>query len=137
MAKARLMADECVAGPLVVALRIAGWDIVRSADLEPGAPDTRVLQLAFELDRVLVTEDNDFGDLVVRFALPTRGIIRIALRSLMTGERATRLLAAMHALDALDALESDTDNVLVTIERDRTRVRRLPGTPFEPGGEIL
>lgn len=60
------LADECFSVPLVRALRGAGYDIVRSADAAPGASDEEVLALAVSQTRILVTEDNDFGDLVLR-----------------------------------------------------------------------
>ena len=44
-------------------MRAAGYDVPRSADTNPAAPDELVLALAFAQSRVLLTEDNDFGDL--------------------------------------------------------------------------
>jgi len=116
------LADECFSGPLLRALRNAGYDVVRSADSIPAAPEEDVLALACALDRVLLTEDVDFGDLVVRFGHPTKGVIRVDLKSLDPAGQAQRLVAAIAMLD------ERTVGALTTIEPTRTRVRTLTST---------
>ena len=114
------LADECFAAPLIRAMRAAGFDVARSADSAPAAPDEQVLALAFSQHRVLLTEDNDFGDLVIRFCLPTRGVVRVALKSLSRPDQAVRLVKA------LNVLGGKVQGAMVTIEPSRTRVRPLP-----------
>ena len=114
------LADECFAGPFVRAMRAAGYDVLRSADIAPAAPDERVLALAFAEGRVLLTEDNDFADLVVRLRLPTHGVVRVALKSLNKPDQALRMIKALHELG--DKLKG----AMVTIEPSRTRVRPIP-----------
>ena len=86
---------------LVRALRVAGYDISRSADAAPGASDEEVLALAVSQTRILVTEDNDFGDLVVRFGLPTHGVVRVALKPLVKSAQGPRLIQALNDLGNL------------------------------------
>jgi hypothetical protein len=53
-----LYADADVRGPLIKALRSAGWDIVRAIDeLVEGTKDPAHFQRAVDLGRVLVTND--------------------------------------------------------------------------------
>ena len=66
MKQPKLLADENIAAPMVNALGNAGWDIVYVTDRFPGALDHEVLKLAQDENRILLTEDKDFGDLVVR-----------------------------------------------------------------------
>ena len=113
------LADECFSGPLVRALRGAGFDIIRSAETMPAARDEDVLGLAYRQNRILLTEDNDFGDLVVRLGLPTHGVVRVALKSLDKPERARRLVKA------LSVLGDKVRGSMVTIEAKRTRVRKI------------
>jgi predicted nuclease of predicted toxin-antitoxin system len=115
----KFLADECFSGPLVRALREAGFDVVRSADQFPSAPDERVLAHAYEEGRILLTEDNDFGDLAVRLGLPTRGVVRVDLKPLNKSAQAARVVKAL--IDVADEIEG----ALVTIEKTRTRVRKL------------
>ncbi len=66
----RLLADECCDAGLVLALRADGHDVLYSAETSQGASDEEVLERAFADDRVLLTEDKDFGELAVRQRLP-------------------------------------------------------------------
>lgn len=58
----RWLADECIDAGLVTRLREAGHDVLYAAEVSSGASDADVLRLADEQDRVLLTEDKDFGD---------------------------------------------------------------------------
>lgn len=62
----RLLADENIAAPLVLALRAAGHDVTYVAELAPGIADDAVLSLALRQGRLLLTEDKDIGELVIR-----------------------------------------------------------------------
>ena len=115
------LADECFAGPLVRAMRTAGFDVSRLADSASGASDEQILAVAFAQDRILLTEDNDFGDLVVRLRLPTHGVVRVALKSLARADRGSRLVKGVTELG------HKVRGALITIEPNRTRVRLLPG----------
>ena len=117
------LADECFSGPLYRALRAAGFDIARSADVCPAASDEDVLKLAYDQGRILLTEDNDFGDLTVRLGFPTHGVVRVDLKAL---ERTAQVTRIVHALTDLG---TNVKGALVTIEATRTRVRRLE-VPF-------
>lgn len=72
---AKFFADECFNGAIVSAARAAGFDVVRAVDVCPSADDEVVLATAFQQQRVLLTEDKDFGDLCVRLGLPTEGVV--------------------------------------------------------------
>ena len=62
----RWLADECVAAPLVAFLRKGGHDVLYVAKSAAGISDFDVIALALREDRLLLTEDKDFGDLVFR-----------------------------------------------------------------------
>ncbi len=117
------LVDECFSGPLLRARRNGGFDVIRSADTEPAASDDRVLALAFEQNRIVLTEDNDFGDLTVRLQFRTHGVIRVNLKSLDRTAQMSRFLSA------LTELGDKCIGALVTIESTRTRIRR-PDTPI-------
>ena len=62
----RSLADECVAAPLVAFLRAGGHDVLYIAEAAAGLSDGDVIALSLREQRLLLTEDNDFGDLVFR-----------------------------------------------------------------------
>lgn len=111
---AKFLADECFSGALVRAMQSAGYDVILSSVTARSADDADVLAMAVREGRILLTEDNDFGDLTVRLGLPTLGVVRVNLKPLEKAAQAQRLLGALESLGAL-----------VTIESGRTRVRKL------------
>ena len=62
----RLLADENVPLPSIHLLRAAGVDVAAVTLDAAGASDRDVLQRAEREDRILVTFDRDFGEIVFR-----------------------------------------------------------------------
>jgi predicted nuclease of predicted toxin-antitoxin system len=62
-----ILADESVAAPIVAQLRQAGHDVQFITELAPGSSDPAILVRANQDDRLLLTADKDFGELVVRY----------------------------------------------------------------------
>ena len=60
----RFLADESCDFNVVRALREAEFDVLAVVEVIPRATDARVIELAVVEDRVLLTEDKDFGQLV-------------------------------------------------------------------------
>lgn len=71
----RFLADESCDFAVVRALREAGHDVVAVAETSVGATDEMVLQLAVREERVLLTEDKDFGQLVYAAARSAAGVV--------------------------------------------------------------
>ena len=59
----RFLADESCDFRMVRAPRSAGYDVLAVVEDSPGATDPEVLERAWSADRVLITEDRDFGQL--------------------------------------------------------------------------
>jgi predicted nuclease of predicted toxin-antitoxin system len=115
-----ILADQCVGIPILRALEGAGFDIVRSSDALPAsAPDADVLALATRQGRVLLTEDTDFGEMVVRMGLPALGIIRLDLERLTRDDRIQR------AVSAIRRIGDQARGALVTVGPRRIRIRQL------------
>jgi predicted nuclease of predicted toxin-antitoxin system len=75
----RWLVDECVGAELVRRLRNEGHDVAYMAAEGAGATDPQVLQRAREENRVLLTEDKDFGDLVFRLRLALPGVVLLRI----------------------------------------------------------
>lgn len=69
-----------------------GHDVRAASEVAPGASDEDLLALAYNEQRVLITDDKDFGELVYRRGLPHPCIIRF----FKTPE--AERVAAMHKL---------------------------------------
>jgi predicted nuclease of predicted toxin-antitoxin system len=63
------VADENFPRPALEALRNAGWEVFSVAEECPDISDEEVAALCSESQRVLLTFDKDFGELVFRRGL--------------------------------------------------------------------
>lgn len=75
----RFLADENVSRVAIDRLRAEGLEVASITEILSGAPDNRVLETADVEGRILITEDRDFGELVVRQRMTVRGIILLEL----------------------------------------------------------
>jgi predicted nuclease of predicted toxin-antitoxin system len=91
----RLLADECCPRRVVDRLREAGMDVRYAAEADAAATDRALLGIALSEDRIIVTEDFDFGDLVFRDGLAAPGIVILFLPALNAEQRAERLLSTL------------------------------------------
>ena len=86
-----LLADECCDALVVDGLRHDGHDVLYVKETAPGSDDDTVLQMAFDQQRILLTEDKDFGELVVRLRRPAHGVVLIRINPANTAAKLTRL----------------------------------------------
>ena len=103
-------------------MRDWGHDVSSAADLRPGETDEEWLRLAETEDRVIVTSDKDFGELVFRDGLNTNGILLLRLEGLTMDRRLTRLAAGLSVLATRPA------GSFIVVTETKIRVRKLPGS---------
>jgi predicted nuclease of predicted toxin-antitoxin system len=84
----RLLVDEGVDKPIVDLLRTTGFDVHYILETHRGIEDEKVLQIANEEDRILLTQDKDFGEMVFRLRKTHLGIILIRLGTNTSAEKA-------------------------------------------------
>ena len=119
----RFLADENVPQSLVTSLRTLGQSVVRMRDRAPGAPDHDVLRLAAAENLVLLTEDNDFGELIFGRGAIAYAVVMIRFAQ-FPGEIAQ--FAPKIAARVCD-MESELVGHLTIIEPARTRRRAFSG----------
>lgn len=71
----KFLADESLESRIVLFLRDKGYDILAISEVTPSIKDTEVLKIARNENRVIITNDKDFGDLVFFNHLKHTGII--------------------------------------------------------------
>ena len=94
-----------------------GHDVLSALETMPRAPDDELLALAFEEERVLITEDKDFGELVFVRRLPHPCIIRFTDMPVAEKVEAMRDLIESQA----DAMREGS---IIVVTRSRVRIRR-------------
>lgn len=115
----RFLVDECCPRAVADALRAAGHDVVYVAEAQASASDANVVALALAEDRIIVTQDYDFGEMAVRERKFGAGVLLIACQTLPIAERAARV--AEVATSAADQILGS----LVIVEARRVRRRAL------------
>lgn len=114
----KFLLDQSTDARLLSFLHAAGHDAKRiGADFPGGLPDQDVLSLATGEQRILITDDRDFGELVFRLRHPHTGVIFLRLgedAELTTKwERLEHVMTTYH--DQLDQF------LVVTLKRIRVR----------------
>lgn len=71
-----ILADQCVYGRTIQLLREKGFDVITLREVGSiTLPDSQVLQLAVKADRILLTNDRGFGNILTYPPETHRGII--------------------------------------------------------------
>jgi len=116
--KIRFLADESCDFQVVRSLRSAGYDVIAVTESLSSASDLKVLRAAVEKNRILITEDSDFGEWVFAHREEMKGVLFIRFpgnaRSRL-GE-AVVLLIEKHGLDLVGNF--------TVLEPGRARIRR-------------
>ena len=113
----KFLADECVDAATIRLLRDAGHDVRAVTETDRGASDEQVLALALVDDRILPTEDMDFGAHAFHHRARLPGVILFRLRS---ASRRRKWSGLQKAIDRFgDALKGRY--VVVTETRLRSR----------------
>jgi predicted nuclease of predicted toxin-antitoxin system len=83
----RFFADESCDFAIVRGLRSIGFDVRAVVEDMPGKPDPEILKTAVSENRILLTEDKDFGEWVFAHKSATAGVVLIrypsSVRSVM------------------------------------------------------
>jgi len=116
----RILADENVARDIVTWLRSSGHDVLFAAEIAPGAADIRWAELAEREQRVILTFDKDFGELVFRGGLTSHGVVLLRLDNLPVPAILARLQ------DVWSVVEANPARRFIVITEKGVRVRAMP-----------
>ena len=75
----KFLVDECVGSIVASWLMECGHDVVSICDNFPGISDDEVLKLARSEDRVLITGDKDFGEMIFKNNQDHYGVLLLRL----------------------------------------------------------
>jgi predicted nuclease of predicted toxin-antitoxin system len=113
----RFLIDESADTRVARPLRAQGHDVTTVAgDHAMALEDTEVLAIAHREQRVLITDDRDFGELVFRYRQPHAGVLYFRLSNTLLSLRTVRLAYVLTHHSA------DLDQFLVVTDHD-VRVR--------------
>ena len=117
----RFLADESCDFAVVRTLRRAGFDVLSVSETAPRAEDSEVIGLALREERILLTEDKDFGRLVYSHGQETLGVIFL---------RFPTFARKQISRDVLNLVRQQGEKLagsFVTVQPGRIRISHAPG----------
>ena len=116
----RLLADENIPTSLIRRLRaLDDVEVDSVAEEAPDIDDVEVLRRAVELGAVVVTADQDFGELVIARGLEAAGVVLLRVHPIRAHLDAIVSAVRDHACELVGNF--------VVLSIGRVRIRRLPG----------
>lgn len=120
MTNLRFLADESCDYNIVRALRAADFDVVAVSDLMTRSVDSLLIEKAYREQRILLTEDKDFGWLVFVSAADSAGVILIRYPG------NTRDLLPQTILQLVQDKEEFLSGSFVVVQPGYIRIRHKP-----------
>lgn len=121
----KFLIDESLSARVAQLLQAQEHDAVHVSDRNLlGAPDTVVMQTAAAEKRTVVSVDTDFGELLALGRHPGPSVILLRRCPHAPEEQVRLLLATL-----VDIQDSLIAGAVVTLTRDRARIRLLPILP--------
>jgi predicted nuclease of predicted toxin-antitoxin system len=115
----RFIVDECTGPAVAQWLREHGHDVFFVYDEARGMDDLDVVQKACAENRILITNDKDFGERIYRERRPHRGVILLRLDD----ERAPVKIDTIRRL--LTAYPDQLADQYVVVSQERVRFARM------------
>ena len=120
VSEVRFLVDESCDFIVVRSLRSAGYDVVAVSESFPSAPDIEVLRTAVKENRILITEDKDFGEWIFAHKEEMKGVLFIRF----PGNARSSLGQTVLLLIKQYGLELPGN--FTVLEPGRDRIRRYP-----------
>ncbi len=112
----KVLLDSCIWGGAKSNIQAAGHDVKWVGDFLQDPGDETIIKLAHNEERVLITQDKDFGELAVFRGIPHSGIIRlVGFSAVDHGKVSVQVLEKFNP----DLLQS----AIITVDPTRIRIR--------------
>lgn len=117
----QFLANENFPKASVIKLRHAGYDVAAVAEDMAGAKDREVLARAVRENRIILTFDRDYGELIYRLRQPAPdGVVYLRFDPATPEEPCDRLLGILSIPELILA------GSFTVVDRQRVRQRSLP-----------
>lgn len=117
----RFLADESCDFAIVRALRKEGLNVLAVSEINPRANDSEVIKLAVRENRILLTEDKDFGQLVFAYRQKALGVIFLRFPASARNE------IAQNVVRLVKQQGEKLIGSFVVVQPGRVRIRLNPG----------
>lgn len=86
--KLKFLVDVGVGRAVEDLLRSHGYDMKAVRDIDPGAKDSDILDIAVSEGRMVITMDKDFGELVHKLSMQHSGVLILRMEDAKGAEKA-------------------------------------------------
>ena len=100
-------------------LREEGYDMRAVRDIDPRMEDEDIIRIAVSKDRMVVTMDKDFGELVYHCSMRHSGVLLLRLED-ETGSEKLRVVKHI-----MENYSSKIKNCFCVFQNDRLRIRKI------------
>ena len=114
----KFLADENIEREFIEALRESGFDVLSVRESYIGIEDDEILQIAENENAVILTYDTDFGALIFRYSLKSRGVILLRLSDVTLVEKIDKTISAIREHEA------EFENAFTVISEKLVRIRK-------------
>lgn len=115
----KFLLDENVDFPVAIFLRSLNFNVKTISETQPSVEDKDVLTLANEENRILITNDKDFGYLVFKEKLPHKGIILLRL------EDESSQTKISHLKRLLTTYKNKLENNFIVVTKTKVRINEF------------
>lgn len=115
----RFLVDECTGPKVARWLREQNHDVLSVFDDARGLDDQQIIELAFNENRIIITNDKDFGDLIFREFHSHCGVILLRLDN----ERFVNKIEVIRRL--LDNFAEKLPNQFIVVSESQVRFARI------------
>lgn len=122
----KFLADENVDAPIIEWLRAIGVDVLSARQTMPGTADQQLITVAQQQQRIILTNDLDFGELIYHHSQCTAGVVLLRVRPAIPSIR----LAVLQRHWQEVVLKVPGNFIVVT--HRKLRVRPIPQTKTPP-----
>lgn len=115
----RFIVDECTGNAVAAWLLKENHDVFSVYDKARGINDTEVIDRAFKENRIVITNDKDFGEKIFRERFPHHGIILLRLND----ERSANKIDVLKNL--LQQYSEQIPNNFIVATEDKVRIVKI------------
>jgi predicted nuclease of predicted toxin-antitoxin system len=113
------LADENLEKPIVDWLREEGYNVLYIAEKAPSIKDEKIIKLARKENKILITNDKDFGELVFHYGQITSGIILIRSRD-KSSEKKLELIKQV-----LEEMKNKISGNFIVVNENGIRIKKI------------
>ena len=114
----KFLADENFEPQFVERLRQKGYKVIYLDEYEAGIEDTEILELAVKENAIVITNDKDFGEMIFRHNLSSKGVVFLRLYDLPLAERIEITVKVIREH------ENELENAFTVTSENSVRIRK-------------